>query len=143
MQIYEMTTTQFYIDLAEKATAYLQRKKTHTAAIITQSIVSDLISNKNIQYSLNESSGEERKNMLVLLQKAAQLVQMNCRTENDNLKLKESKEALQKLFNDHELVISVDEETSDDTECSCDDCHNHTCSTFGSLDGCRRDRSRY
>lgn len=46
---------------------------------------------------------------------------------------------LQKKF---DTTFGLNFETDDETECSCDDCHNHTCSTYGPLDGCRKVRSR-
>lgn len=42
-----------------------------------------------------------------------------------------------KTLQDVQATLEAEMKKDEDLECSCDDCQNHTCSTYGPLDGCR------
>ncbi len=124
-----------FTEKAETARDYLP-KKSHTALIIVCSIVKFLQKHGKTRFG-TDAPFLNAKDMMMedLIENCRDLLQMRCRKEND-------RELLDQLRLEFDQLFTVDYKLDDDTECSCDDCHNHTCSTNGSFGGCRRSRDR-
>ena len=116
----------YYLKKARLAKEYLPRKP-HTALIITQGLVEWLCKTKNYQ-------PEQKILHEEIVEYCRELLHLKCSSRDQH-----TLDELQKKF---DTTFGLNFETDDETECSCDDCHNHTCSTYGPLDGCRKVRSR-
>lgn len=129
------------LEKAESARSYAKRKKRHTALIIVCSIVEFV--KANIDACVADTSERAKKEFLQLVEETQDSLRLQCKRADDVRTIAETKTEFEKLLAEKlQKGEDADDSTSDGTECSCDDCHNHTCSTNGPLGGCRRARTR-
>lgn len=133
------------LEKAELARSYAKRNKRHTALIIIVSIVDFM--KTNIAACLADKDKKARTEFAQLVEETRDLMRLRVRRNDDASTMIKTKAEFEKLLagNMHDWndqVVDAEDSNSDGTECSCDDCHNHTCSTYGPLGGCRRARTR-
>ena len=134
----------------QTAWRYFEKGKQHTAAIIlveTVKFLSAVVSNGdedarvlNKKIAINTQLKDEWID-LVTSTKVLLYQVRDCKRADDLQVIAKTKALFDMLF-PYNNFQNDDGNSADDTECSCDDCHNGTCSTYGPPDGCRVARTR-
>lgn len=140
-----MSDLEYWLQKADKARSYAQREKWHTALIITVGIVQFL--KEKIPTHLADTGTDKQKYLFArLVEETQDLLQLRlrCKRGDDVDVIVKTRDEFCKLLADNHYHIGREDnwDASDGTECSCDDCHNKTCSTYGPLGGCRAARTR-
>jgi hypothetical protein len=129
-----------------RAQDYSEKRKHHTSLLIMQGIISNLKPANDLTRYRSVFTKTQRQTLWDLLQRVPPLLKQQFRRSDDIAAAQQALAEFDTLVNEWKFPEDCSsgsvEEQSDDTECSCDDCHNHTCSTYGPLGGCRKDRSR-